>query len=445
MNSAAHFPLSPKRWPFFYGWFLLPLAGIGVLMSVPGQTIGVSVFTDYLIDALSLSRSTLSIAYMIGTISSALFLSAAGRLYDRKGARLVTSIAAFGLGAVLLYLSFADRIAAGIAALLPPRAASVPAFVLVLIGFFGIRFFGQGVLTMSSRNMAMKWFERRRGLAIAVIGISISFGFSYSPRVIEALIDLWGWRSAWRFLALIVGAGFLLIAAVFYRDSPEECGLLPDGGPGKKTGKKATHAPSGDDFSLKEARKTYPFWIIIATLTLFSMIITAFTFHVVSIFKMAGYGRDIAVGIFFPASLISVTLQFGGSILSDYLKIKYYVMVNLAGLLITLIAIYFLPSGSPRWLLIVGLGIIQGVFGIVSSITWPRYYGLKHLGAITGFVFAWQVGGSAVGPYFFSLSKDLTGGYGAAALISFILTAAVFAGSFFIVRPAKKAGLQHET
>ncbi len=444
MKSAANFPLSPNRWPFFYGWFLLPLAGIGILMSIPGQTIGVSVFTDYLIDALSLSRSTLSIAYMIGTISSAFFLSAAGRFYDRKGARVVTSIAAFGLGAVLLYLSFVDRIAGFINALLPPQAESVPAFILILIGFFGVRFFGQGVLTMSSRNMAMKWFERRRGLAIAVIGISMSFGFSYSPRVIEALIDMWGWRSTWRFLALIVGAGFVLISTVFYRDSPEECGLLPDGGPGK-TKEKRKHAASGDDFTLKEAKRTYPFWIIIATLTLFSMIITAFTFHVVSIFNIAGYGREIAVGIFFPASLISVTLQFGGSILSDYLKIKYYVIVNLAGLLITLIALYFLPSGSPRWLLILGLGIIQGVFGIVSSITWPRYYGIKHLGAITGFVFAWQVGGSAVGPYFFSLSKDLSGGYEAAALISFILTAGVFAGALFIKRPAKKPAIDTET
>ncbi len=59
-----------RRFRFYYGWIVLVVGSIGVLASVPGQTAGVSVFTDHLTDATGLSRLQLSIAYLIGTGSS---------------------------------------------------------------------------------------------------------------------------------------------------------------------------------------------------------------------------------------------------------------------------------------------------------------------------------------------------------------------------------------
>lgn len=39
-------PFAPRRAPFFYGWVVVVASTIGVVMSIPGQTMGVSVFTD---------------------------------------------------------------------------------------------------------------------------------------------------------------------------------------------------------------------------------------------------------------------------------------------------------------------------------------------------------------------------------------------------------------
>ena len=39
-------PFHPARWPFFYGWMILFWSIIGTLLSVPGQTTGVSAFID---------------------------------------------------------------------------------------------------------------------------------------------------------------------------------------------------------------------------------------------------------------------------------------------------------------------------------------------------------------------------------------------------------------
>jgi hypothetical protein len=91
-----------RLFPFYYGWIILIVGSIGVLASIPGQTMGVSVFTDHFIEHLQLSRVRISTAYMIGTLTSSLVIPRAGVFYDRMGARLTASIAAISLALFLL-------------------------------------------------------------------------------------------------------------------------------------------------------------------------------------------------------------------------------------------------------------------------------------------------------------------------------------------------------
>jgi len=52
-----------------------------------------------------------------------------------------------------------------------------------------------------------------------------------APLVLDAWIAGAGWRGAWLEMALVVGVGMALVALVFYRDRPEDCGLEMDGEP----------------------------------------------------------------------------------------------------------------------------------------------------------------------------------------------------------------------
>lgn len=440
MRTRPNAPFRPAGFPFFYGWIVVGAGTIGILMSAPGQTIGVSVFTDYLIDALSVSRSQLSLAYLVGTASSATLLAWAGRVYDRRGARTLVVAAALGLGAMLTFLSFVAVLTTLIAGDAAAGTRIGVALVLVTVGFFGIRFFGQGLMTLGSRNMVMNWFDRRRGLANAVLGISISFGFSLSPRIMESLIRADSWEGAWRLLALVVGPVFAVFVLVFYRNSPEPCGLEPDGGAARTDAAAATglvgrlrravaaipqrlrDRPSVDQ-TLPQARRTLVFWVFIGALFLFSLAGTAFTFHVVSIFATAGFDRTAAVNIFLPISIIAMTVQFTASSLSDYFKLKYILVIHLSGQVAMLGFLALLAHGAPVAGLIVAHAVNTGTFGVLANITWARYFGRAHLGAISGFVMAFQVSGSAIGPYVFSLSNDLTDGYTAAALICMAIAA----------------------
>ena len=58
-------------------------------------------------------------------------------------------------------------------------------------------------------------------------------------------------------MALSCGLGMAVIGWLFFRDNPEECGLLMDDGTVKK--RKKNPEQSNREITLAEARKTYDF------------------------------------------------------------------------------------------------------------------------------------------------------------------------------------------
>ncbi len=60
------------RLPVFYGWVILGVCALGMFTSGPGQTFGISIFVDPLINDLGLSRSMVSGLYTAGSLTAAL-------------------------------------------------------------------------------------------------------------------------------------------------------------------------------------------------------------------------------------------------------------------------------------------------------------------------------------------------------------------------------------
>lgn len=399
-------------------------------MSAPGQTVGISVFTDFLIDDLKISRENLSLAYLVGTLLSSFILTYAGKFFDKFGARITSVLAGFFLGLSLLYMSRVSETAKLFHNIFLSIDWSVIIFIFLAFGFFIVRFFGQGVLTMSSRNMVMKWFDTRRGLASAFMGVAISFGFSYSPRIFDWVISLNGWQWAWQAIAIVVGIIFVIFAFFFFRDNPYDYGLEPDGKVKISSKKSGPIFHPQKDYTLKEARKTYSFWIFNLTLTLQALYVTAFSFHVVDIFSSAGLSREAAIDIFLPVSLVAVFFQITSGYFSDFIQLKYLLLLKLAGIILSTFGLLYLHEGIPLVLLITGFGISSGMFGVLSSVTWPRYFGLEHLGEISGYNMSWVVAGSAVGPFLFSKINDLFGVYSTAALFTLVPAVTLFILAF---------------
>lgn len=416
--------------PFFYGYVILASGTLGILFSAPGQTVGISVFTDFLIHDLNISREKLSLAYLIGTLLSSSLLTYAGKFFDKFGARITAMLSGFLFGVSLIYLSFLVDLKILLSNYF--FSLDVLVFILLAVGFFFVRFLGQGTLNLASKNMIMKWFEKRRGMASAIMGIAISFGFSYSPKIFDDLISYFGWQKAWFVIGLFISTFFLFLVFLTYSDNPQQYGLKPDGDKPIKSKKSSPKFSPDKDFTLKEARTTYEFWIFNLSLTLHVLYITAITFNIVDVFTKAGLSREDAILIFLPVSVIAVVFQLGGGYLADFIKLKYLLILQLFGMLISMIGLIFLSEGIPLYLIIIGNGIAGGLFGVTSTVCWPRFYGTKYLGEISGFSMSWMVAGSAVGPYLFNLLTNLYGSYSSSGIVMTLLCLILLLLSFKI-------------
>ena len=412
LKINSNFPFSPKKWPFFYGYFIVACSAIGFMMSAPGQTIGVSVFTDPLIQALGISRFQLSLAYMLGTIGSSLIIRRAGRLLDSAGVRTVTISAVLLFALVLVYMSRIDHIADKIVRIIGLSGHVGVTVILATLGFWLMRFCGQGIMALSSRTMLMRWFDRLRGRMNAVVGVCISLTFSASPLFFEFLIRRHQWRGAWLILAAVLGLGFSLFVFLFYRDKPEDCGLLPDG---HVYSDHETQQQAQLNWTLHETTRSFTFWVFNIGLSMFSLFLTAMTFHVVAIFNVSGMDRQEAISIFLPTAFIAVGLNLLSGWMADHYffrdRMKYLLFIMLGGLFLSGTGLVFLGNGIGKYFIILGNGIAQGYFGTLTNVVWPHYFGREHLGEIAGFNLSFLVFFSAIGPPIFGWSFDITGNY----------------------------------
>lgn len=402
---SPRWPFDIRRLPFFYGWVIWLFSTAGFLFSVPGQTMGMAVFTDPFIEVLGLTRTQLSLAYLFGTMGSALFLTSAGRWYDRLGGRVMIAMSAFALGAMVLYISHADVIVSLLG------GHSVTAFMVILTGYFGVRFFGQGVLTSASRNVLLLWFVKRRGLVSGIRGVFVSLGFSLAPLLLGWLIVAFGWRGALMLMGVVVGIVFSSLALVFVRDNPRSCGVLPDGIGGEPHEDPVVEMPSR---TIHEARRDPVFWIYSMSLAMHALFGTALTFHVVSIFEEAGRGRAEAFGYFFPAAVFATTVNLVASWLVDFNPLKPFLIAMLGCFILGAVGLYSLHEPWGFWLLAAGFGSGGGLWGVISNLAFIRYFGPLHLGEISGLNTSLTVFASAIGPAAFSVGLDAFGNYDAA-------------------------------
>lgn len=371
----------------YYGWTLLAAATFGMFMTAPGQTLGVSVFLDRIIDDLELTRATVSLIYTIGTLTGALALPWVGRFIDQRGPRV---------GVIVISSLFALACA---------FMGLVQGVVTLLIGFVLIRGLGQGSLSLVSLHAVNIWFVRRRGLAVGLLGLGMALATAVFPLLIEALIQAFDWRVAYLILGALVALTMIPIGALFFRVHPERYGLEPDGLPPR------ANEPAATEYTAAQARRTRTFWLFISGDVLIAALGTALVFHHYSIMAGAGLDRVAAATVFVPIAAATAGSNLLGGILMDRMQPRFLLAVSQLLLAATL-ALAALVSGSSA-MFVYGalLGVTQGLSGAVKSAVHAHYFGRKHIGAIKGFVSTMSVAGTAAGPLIVALGFDALGSY----------------------------------
>jgi sugar phosphate permease len=71
-----------------------------------------------------------------------------------------------------------------------------------------------------------QWFDKHRGLALAIMMLGIGIGATVMPSLARRLIVHFGWRSAFAWYGCAVLVIAVPVVGAFLKDSPAQIGLL---------------------------------------------------------------------------------------------------------------------------------------------------------------------------------------------------------------------------
>ena len=375
----------------FYGWWIVFASAAGLAVHfgpILASTFGI--FLLPLESEFGWSRSEISIAFSLALLGVAFAQPFTGRMIDKYGARpvILASAILMGLSIASLYL-------------LP---ASLFYYYLL---FFLLGCLASGSNPVPFAKVVSRWFDRRRGLALALAISGSSIGVAVMPPVAQWLIGELGWRVAYVVLGLIVIAVMVPTTGFLLRDSPEPMNLHPDG--------VAAHPSGGSNdtagFSRPEAFRMFNFWALVIAFITIAIAFHACLIHLVPMLRDSGMSAEAAAG---AASLLGVGILVG-RIATGFLLDRFFAPhIAIAVFFVFSVAIALLWYGGSLWLVYVAvvlLGLAQGAEFDLMAYMVSRYFGLASFAEIYSFIFAAFNIGGVIGPTLMGIGYDATGAY----------------------------------
>ena len=358
------------------------------------------------------SRGGASLPYTLTMLGFGFGGIVMGRLADRFGVVVPVTIGAFGLGAGFI---------------LAGASGSLLQFSLahgLLLGLLGC----SATFAPLVADTAL-WFNRRRGIAVAICASGNYLGGALWPPILQYGFDTVGWRSTY------IGAGVFSFATVLVL----ALALRPR--PPALEGGSQVNALARDERPLGLAPNTLMALLVIAGVAC-CVAMSMPQVHIVA------YCGDLGYGAVRGAEMLSIMLGFGivSRLLSGWIcdRIGGLRTLLLGSFLQGVALFLFLPFDSLASLYVVSamFGLFQG--GIVPSyaIIVREYYPPREAGVRTGIVLMATLFGMAFGGWISGAIFDLTGSYRAAFLngIAWNLLNLVIAFSLlYRARPSSRA------
>ncbi|WP_232527889.1 MFS transporter [Microbacterium suaedae] len=388
-------------------WLAIVLAAGAIsAMTVPGQTAGLSVFTDPLIAEVGIDRTQISLSYLVGTLTGAAAQPIIGRASDRWSPRTVLIVIACALAAFLVGLSFVTEV-----------------FGLTA-GFVGVRMAGQGALSLAVTTAVARAISSRRGLALGLSTAIGSAGISLAPIGIERLIDAVGIRAAWRWEALIVLA-VVVPAAMFFRRRVDHADHV------------AAHRDE-EEWTVGEAVRTGMFWVLSLAVATTSMLGTALQFHQIALLGEQGLEPWEAAANFLPQTVTALLATVLVGALVDRVNPRIIIVAAMLAMGGALLLVSFVEPGWRAILYGLVLGSAGGSLRGMEAATFVRYFGTKHIGQIRGFAGVVSLGASALGPFVLAYGREMAGGFVTPSIALAVIPAAVIVAGVFVRAPRRR-------
>ncbi len=365
-----------------------------------GQTFLISLYVPDLISMLGLTNAMFGGLYAAATILGALSLFYFGRFIDTVPLRRFSVMTAIILLASCLVIAFSGS------------------FVSVLLGLFGLRFAGQGLLGHIALTSMSKYYEENRGKALSLSVLGFSIGEAVFPVTIGFVIGLYDWRAALIFSAVLIG--IVLIPFIYW---------LLYRVPEKVETEKEDHRHAFRQRDLMADRR---FYIIALNSIILPFMLTGLLFYQLILAEQKGWTLEWMAICFIGFAVVRTIGSIAAGLLVDRFSGIQLFPLYLIPFIIGVMLLTFLSHPYIAFVYLSLAGFSMGLSASVKGAVLAEVYGTRYIGYIRGIFTSIGVLSTAISPVVIGWMLDAGWGFATISLLSAVGTAGVVWFSFHL-------------
>ena len=259
------------------------------------------------------------------------------------------------------------------------------------------------------------------------------------------LINSYGWRTAWFYLAFVPWVVVVPPALIWLRRQPEDMGLRPDGDRVEATQLDEPVNPSEDtsagllvdevSWTVREAFRTLALWLLLTANLYSGMSMGSLIIHRIPYITDQGFSTIDAGVTFVTFSVCAFLAKLIWGFLADRVPIRWLDILALLG---GAAGLFSMIDARNIWQLHIGFGVIYGLTGgaltVIDPLLWAHYYGRRYQGALQGLLRPSSPVSGIGGPMFAAFIYDSTESYDIAFMffVSYFVISAFF---IWLARP----------
>lgn len=367
--------------PRYYGWRVVAAASLGVMGGFGSLFVYTfAVFVKPLSAQFGWTREGISFGFGLAALTLGAVSPLLGRWLDTIAPRriILPCVAVFASGFASL-------------ALLRGPVWQFYATCIVLGAV------GNGAAHLAYSRSISTWFQKRLGMALAIVMVGAGLGAMILPVFAQSMISGFGWRSAY---AALGGLALMLGFPLTWRYVRERPHVRRD-----------TPTAPLSGMTWQAGIRSVTFWVVVAVLFVGSISMNGAITHLVALLTDRGISVGGAAACASLLGGMSLIGRIGaGSLLDRFFAPRVAFLVNLiaaAGLF----ALAYAKSFATGCLAATLLGIGIGSEAAVTPYLLSRYFGLRSFSTLYGLTWTFYAAAGAIGPVILGRSFDLTGSY----------------------------------
>ena len=395
---------------------LLAFGFLLTFLSSFGQTFFIGLFSEELRAASGLNHGAFGTVYSAATLASAVCMFWAGALIDRTTLRSYVTAAALLLTAGCILLITAEDV------------------LWLAAAFFLLRFAGQGLLTHSAVTSAVRFFERARGKALAIVLLGHPAGEAVLPLMAVLIAASAGWRSVWMLAAAVLVIAIPGVAHFCARSIS---------GPAKGIERSSTvHVTRTQpvDASRGEVLRDRRFHFLLPTLLLPGFVLTGVFIHQRHLVDEKGWELSWFAASFMAFAGAQVVGTLSSGPLIDRFTARRLAPFYLLPLGAACIAINMTDDRLVAIPFMIGAGLTLGMAASIVTVLLAEIYGVTHLGAIRALAVSTMIMSTALAPAIFGWLLEFDVGFGSILAVCSVGVAAGAVLARIALRPAPRPG-----